>query len=445
VSAKLVLRYLPEFRILLCTGCKVAVPKERIANHARMWHIGFKGVPDLVETFKDVPAARTVAELEPCLDGSPPLSFLLPPQPGYFCPVCKACRTIDWDRLRQHVNQAHKLPLSQLRKGDLSCSLQRWTVGQGHSSSMPWIVDPESRSTTCCAADEDATNSDEATPAERTLAEMEADEEAWLCREHEQAPAVDDDLETDENSDWLRGCGWPRWFQHKPIPILLTAASLPAEGHAQRRPSFCHHLAHLQAPRGAHRPMDDWNDSRAKRHGPYMDFRGVCTSDLCSKDSIFVSGTERCGYCCLVRSGCYKTVGFLFSQTGDFILKALGVPLQVFQKTLVCRPKLLKALALGFESFCTLRLGGQLIFELFETRFAAFSMTSASGLSKQTAAHMEGSESRSRPLSLSLQFLPALRPCVLLLRQRFAGGTSQGHGRRSAERWGPICLPTLST
>lgn len=59
---------------------------------------------------------------------------------------------------------------------------------------------------------------------------MEADEEARLCREHEQAPAFDDDLETDENSDWLRGCGWPPWFQHKPIPILLTAASLPAEG-----------------------------------------------------------------------------------------------------------------------------------------------------------------------------------------------------------------------
>ena len=45
--------------------------------------------------------------------------------------------------------------------------------------------------------------------AERTLAEMGADEETRLQKENEQDVAFDEELELDENSDWLRGCGWP--------------------------------------------------------------------------------------------------------------------------------------------------------------------------------------------------------------------------------------------
>ena len=50
---------------------------------------------------------------------------------------------------------------------------------------------------------------------ERTLGEMEADEEERTHRGGEQDLALDDDLEADENTDWLRGYGWPGRFRHK--------------------------------------------------------------------------------------------------------------------------------------------------------------------------------------------------------------------------------------
>lgn len=59
---------------------------------------------------------------------------------------------------------------------------------------------------------------------------MEADEEARLQKENEQSVAFDEELEQDESSDWLQGCCWPQWFRHKPIPLLLTARSMPVGG-----------------------------------------------------------------------------------------------------------------------------------------------------------------------------------------------------------------------
>ena len=63
--------------------------------------------------------------------------------------------------------------------------------------------------------------------ADRTLAVMEADEEARLRVDDQRDATFDFALDMDENSDWLQGCGWLSCFKQKPIAILLTAATLP--------------------------------------------------------------------------------------------------------------------------------------------------------------------------------------------------------------------------
>lgn len=49
---------------------------------------------------------------------------------------------------------------------------------------------------------------------------MEADEEERTHRGGEQDLALDD-LEADENTNWLRGYGWPWWFRHKLKPVIF--------------------------------------------------------------------------------------------------------------------------------------------------------------------------------------------------------------------------------
>jgi hypothetical protein len=57
--------------------------------------------------------------------------------------------------------------------------------------------------------------------------EMEAEEEQRLLQIEEDAPTLDDQLEHDQNTDWLRGCGWPTWFVGKSLMVIVSAASLP--------------------------------------------------------------------------------------------------------------------------------------------------------------------------------------------------------------------------
>lgn len=185
------------------------------------------------KTSEHLAVAATVADLKPRPDGSPVLSFLLPPQPGYFCPECTALRTINWDCFRVHIGKVHHRSATQYRKADVSCFLQRWSIGQGHSASKAWIVDTQREPPSYADVlelDRDPSLDGERS-AERTLADMEAAEEARLCDESQSGAPTDDELETDENSDWLRGCGWPRWFHQKPIPLLVNAATIPGEGY----------------------------------------------------------------------------------------------------------------------------------------------------------------------------------------------------------------------
>ena len=60
------------------------------------------------------------------------------------------------------------------------------------------------------------------------LARMEDEEEKRLLEEWDETIALDEDLEHDENTDWLRGCGWPKWFANKPLHLIAAAAVSPS-------------------------------------------------------------------------------------------------------------------------------------------------------------------------------------------------------------------------
>jgi hypothetical protein len=61
------------------------------------------------------------------------------------------------------------------------------------------------------------------TEQENTL-RLEAEEEARLLEE--QTTSLDQEVEHNENTGWLRGCKWPKWFLHKPLHIIVAAAAL---------------------------------------------------------------------------------------------------------------------------------------------------------------------------------------------------------------------------
>lgn len=62
---------------------------------------------------------------------------------------------------------------------------------------------------------------------------MEKDEEKRIHNLKDREIALHDDLETDENTEWLCASGWARWFQHKPLSLLVTAATMPLPGCAK--------------------------------------------------------------------------------------------------------------------------------------------------------------------------------------------------------------------
>jgi hypothetical protein len=63
--------------------------------------------------------------------------------------------------------------------------------------------------------------------ATTALLQMEAEEEARLLREEYESLSLSNELEHDENTDWLRSCGWPRWFAHKPLYLIIATSRVP--------------------------------------------------------------------------------------------------------------------------------------------------------------------------------------------------------------------------
>lgn len=171
------------------------MPKDCMSNHLRSWHKSCKNRQAIIDEFEAFPIAASITELTPCADGSPPLSFLLPPQPGYRCPECTSFRTISWVEFRKHRKKSHSKTTSRLEKKDMSCYLQRWTIGRGHYCSRYWLIDIQALPKSCCSPSSKITVvEDHVDVADRTLAVMEADEEARLRADDQRDATFDFEL-----------------------------------------------------------------------------------------------------------------------------------------------------------------------------------------------------------------------------------------------------------
>jgi hypothetical protein len=60
---------------------------------------------------------------------------------------------------------------------------------------------------------------------------MEDKEEHQLVNKADANARLPDRLEHDENTRWLRECGWPRWFARKPLHVITATSQLPSQKH----------------------------------------------------------------------------------------------------------------------------------------------------------------------------------------------------------------------
>jgi hypothetical protein len=233
----------PEKNVLVCQECRVGVPSKSLQRHLKDHH---RQVPaqrrrEIQDRFSHLPVLRTWSELLPQPDGSLPLGYLQDPVPGLFCPDYNKFKTTNYDCLRHHRSHQHS-QISSVRNthfdiDQVRCFLQSWTISRTHRKY--WIVD--SSPITSLTSSENAPSSTPLPPRGPKSTQddpdgqykAEADEERRLMDEHDGAPALTQQLEQDENTDWLRACEWPQWFAHRPIALIVAAARLPAASHHQ--------------------------------------------------------------------------------------------------------------------------------------------------------------------------------------------------------------------
>lgn len=224
-----IITHIANEEILLCIPCKSAIPLLVLEPHLYTTHL----IPaserrDIVGTFRNIPVAKTFEDLKPRKDGSPPLRYLTPPVEGFQCKKCLGYKTVNWGALQRHAREKHNIRGCQKR--DHTCFLQKWTIRNGYGFGSYWVVDISKGAISPQVATYlGATASELYRPSteDEALMQMEAEEEERLQEEHHEAIALDEELEHDENSDWLRGCGWPTWFTNKPLSLIVAAAATP--------------------------------------------------------------------------------------------------------------------------------------------------------------------------------------------------------------------------
>jgi hypothetical protein len=110
---------------------------------------------------------------------------------------------------------------------DLLCSVQGW-ASFGRHVRKTWRVKDVTAVDQCEAKTKsswDESILDD--PATVALLQMEDEEEARLLREEQELMSLSNELEHNENTDWLRGCGWPRSFGNKPLHLIVATSRVP--------------------------------------------------------------------------------------------------------------------------------------------------------------------------------------------------------------------------
>jgi len=225
--------HLVEYGLALCVSCKTALPLERLARHLSCSHshISPAARRSIVAEFSALDIVQSIDEIRPCADGSPPLDYLAPPSPGYFCPRCETYKSKDWSSVRKHLNDVHKSYNEPLRREDHGCFLQQWIIRNGPGSGRYWKVDTTIPPSSCGLEGSNRKRGLDIQPSNEddALQFMEAEEEERLAKEYdERTLALDEELEYDENTDWLRGSGWSDWFAGKSLSLISAAAGIPS-------------------------------------------------------------------------------------------------------------------------------------------------------------------------------------------------------------------------
>jgi hypothetical protein len=220
--------HLYEYGYLFCTACKSVIIFQKLNAHlAYTHHIHARLRKPTVAAFQAAAVAQTHDDIQPLPDGSPPLPFLAAPVPGYACKACNF-KTTNWHCFRQHVRTVHYLYNKAIKKAEVACFLQAWCTLR-NSYIKYWRVATKAADTSLAESLYPRNENAKLDPKLTALLEIEADEEARLASEAQEFACQSQELEHDENTDWLRGCGWPRWFAHKPLHIITSTAQTPQQ------------------------------------------------------------------------------------------------------------------------------------------------------------------------------------------------------------------------
>jgi hypothetical protein len=176
--------------------------------------------------FGDLPVIRTWQEVQPRPDHSLPLNYLKDPVLGFPCPYCTTFKTTSRDCLRHHRLASHPEHRGDPDSASPTCSLQSWTNRRTYQ--VYWIVDIPPPSTIEKPLPNPPLSSWSSADDIANMLAAEAEEEHRLLEAQEGAPALPQELEQDENTDWLRGCEWPRWFAQRPLALIVAASQRPS-------------------------------------------------------------------------------------------------------------------------------------------------------------------------------------------------------------------------
>ncbi|PVI03267.1 hypothetical protein DM02DRAFT_625972 [Periconia macrospinosa] len=232
------IQYLPKYGHLLCAPCRTALPLPRLHTHLLLrHHIREPRRSAIVARYEGLPVSQSDDDIRPLPDGSPLLEFLAPPAQGFACQC--SFKTISCDGYRKHLKKVHNESWTSAKRKVAECFLQKWAPPKSSFPYQYWRVDatsigPAGQAEKCGDLQQqngrDVTGTPEVTgdPELDAVLKMEAEEEARLACIGQKEMTIAEELEHDENTDWLRGCGWPRWFAYKPLHLIALTARIPS-------------------------------------------------------------------------------------------------------------------------------------------------------------------------------------------------------------------------
>lgn len=206
-------------------------------HHLRHYHDISSGVCQaIVSKYEGLPVAQEDADVTPLPSGSLPLPFLAAPVRGYSCSHCPWLE-VNWGEFRKHLTKTNNLRKTKVQREDVSCFLQQWISYR--KIGRYWRVDTAQKNTIDSLkarteekrAEEELAHGGKEDCCDPDMAEllrMEDEEEQRLGNEAEANLSLPVELEHDENTPWLRQCGWPRWFACRPLHMIAATSQLPS-------------------------------------------------------------------------------------------------------------------------------------------------------------------------------------------------------------------------